>query len=112
MSQLTLAELRVRHAWNDRWRDLLTKLEDSINQWRSEVPEIRLWLFGSYLSDKPEPNDIDVLLTGRLHGPPRISRKYPNHIQVLPWLSTKPQTKADVIPLSIGRMETSTVRFG
>ena len=99
---ITIQELKQHHSATQRRQELLAAFEEELATWKTEVDSLRLWLFGSFLSDKPEPGDIDVLLTGRLvfgpiPGPPKFTRKHPDKVQVLRLIGTEPSSKTALI---------------
>jgi len=90
MAGVSLDQLEQQFAVNTHRMGLLTKFKDELLDWQAYLTELRIWLFGSYLTDKDQPGDIDVLLAGRLKPgtplPPKLPRKYRDDIHVMPEL--------------------------
>ena len=92
MPEITLAQLEEQHATSDLRRELLAKFQEELAEWQGYLADINIWLFGSFLSDKQEPGDIDVLLAGRLKPgaplPPKLPRKHKGEVHLLSIIGT------------------------
>jgi hypothetical protein len=92
MPEITLTQLEEQHATSDRRRVLLVKFKEELAEWRGYLADLNVWLFGSFLTDKQEPGDIDVLLAGRLKPgaplPPKLPRKHRDEVHVISNLGT------------------------
>lgn len=62
--KVTIHNLRERYAWNDTRSDLLACLERDLEKVAHALVSYRVVIYGSFVSNKDEPRDIDVLLTG------------------------------------------------
>ncbi len=60
---MTLDEFRKAYAVNRRRRRLLRCLEDELAVIGKQCVKFSLIVFGSYITGKPEPGDIDVLIS-------------------------------------------------
>lgn len=56
-----LDEIRKTWGFNDHRRALLDELETFVDVLRTVIPVNALWLSGSYLTGKENPNDIDAV---------------------------------------------------
>lgn len=56
--QTTLSEIRITLAWNAKRQELVEGLARAIRN-LAEAGVKRVWIGGSFVSDKEEPNDID-----------------------------------------------------
>lgn len=59
---MTLPQLEERYAWNARRRALLWDLEEEFSQIARCSTGYRVVIFGSYLTNEPEPGDIDLII--------------------------------------------------
>lgn len=87
MSEITFVQAEAQHATNKRHQELLTCFKDELDSWCDYFAELRVWLFGSYLTDKEQPKDIDILLAGKLKPgtpiPPKLPRKHKANVHVI-----------------------------
>lgn len=60
--QITLLQLEEKHAWNARRRELLKKLKEELDQFARCSTGYRAVVYGSYLTEKPEPGDMDLII--------------------------------------------------
>lgn len=60
--RISLAELANDAAFNPHRQDLLQELEEFFAAVRLVVPICAAWISGSYLTDKDDPADVDVVL--------------------------------------------------
>jgi hypothetical protein len=60
--RLTLMQLEETYAWNDRRRELLGKLKEELAQITRCSTGYRAVLYGSYLTKKTDPGDIDLII--------------------------------------------------
>jgi hypothetical protein len=98
MKTITLAMLRAYFAHTVRREILLNKLEEEIAGWSISNPGFKCWLFGSFLSNKPEPADIDVLLSAPLKRiPPDLPRRHKDCIHVKSNIGTTLRTKEQMV---------------
>ncbi len=102
MPEITIEELEKQYSTNEHRKELLDQFKDELGEWRDYLAEVRIWLFGSYLTDKEQPEDIDILLAGRLKTgtsfPPKLPRKHKDRIHVISNLGTGMlSTKNDLI---------------
>lgn len=63
ITSYTAGEFRERFAYNERRRHLCDLLLDELELIRSQCSIVRVLVFGSYITDKEEPRDIDLLLS-------------------------------------------------
>jgi len=64
LEQINLRAFRKRFATNDRRREIFQSLVDELGLLRSQCQAMRVLVFGSYITDKDEPGDVDVLVSG------------------------------------------------
>src|SRR5688500_6397551 len=69
MNALRLSELEQKYATNPQRRRLFAALSEKLAELRRHNI-IRVWLFGSYVTDKVEPKDVDVLVNTVSNGVP------------------------------------------
>ncbi len=63
VSESTLAEFGATHAYNDHRLRLLRLFADEVEGLRLQCDRLRILIFGSYISKKELPGDIDVLVS-------------------------------------------------
>lgn len=56
----TLDEVRKQFGWNEHRIQLLRDLKSYLIVWEQVLPLSRLWIGGSFLTQKEKPGDIDV----------------------------------------------------
>ena len=61
LSQNILSQLKL-HAWNEHRAKLFSRLKEILDDLARLGTIERAILYGSYLSDKPEPSDIDLIV--------------------------------------------------
>lgn len=59
---MSMKQFRRAYAWNERRRHLYHMLLDELVGVRSQCTIMRVLVFGSYITSKEEPGDIDVLI--------------------------------------------------
>lgn len=98
---MNLQELEASHVQDGRRRELFDRLVEQIDVWNEEFSGLEVWLFGSFLTDKPEPGDIDILVTAPLagNGFKKPTKLYPDDLQVLFQLSHRPKTKEKMVEI-------------
>lgn len=63
MRQITLDQLRADHgSGTERRVELYERFEQWLAVWQATGALRRLWVFGSFVSAKPGPGDIDILV--------------------------------------------------
>ncbi len=63
ITTMTLKEFRTTYAINDRRRHLIKELLGELEVIARQCRKFSIIVFGSYISDKDEPGDIDVLIS-------------------------------------------------
>jgi hypothetical protein len=79
----TLERFRCDYVWNDRRQELFLNLLDEIESIRKQSKQRRVFVFGSFLTSKRIPGDLDLLLSYEPTSiPPKLVRVHPNDIQI------------------------------
>ena len=63
ITTMTLEEFRTAYAINDRRRHLIDELLEELKVIARQCRKFSIIVFGSYITDKDEPDDIDVLIS-------------------------------------------------
>ena len=63
ITSYTAGGFRERFAYNERRRYLYDMLLEELELIKSQCSIVRVLVFGSYITDKEEPRDIDLLLS-------------------------------------------------
>jgi len=63
VARMTLEELSGRFAVNEQRRRLFDLLVDELASIQTQCRSLRVLVFGSYISDKDSPHDIDILIS-------------------------------------------------
>jgi predicted nucleotidyltransferase len=61
---MDLEELKIKYATNEHREQLYTDLMDYLKVLENELEPYMVILFGSYITEKDEPKDIDMLIHG------------------------------------------------
>ncbi|MTJ94016.1 MAG: hypothetical protein F8N36_14335 [Desulfovibrio sp.] len=68
-AKTSITEFRRRYGTTERRRYLLAALDREIANLLSFGTRIQIFVFGSFLTKKPEPGDIDLLVRGHANTP-------------------------------------------
>jgi predicted nucleotidyltransferase len=63
LTQLTLEELSGRYAGNEQRKRLFDLFVDELKSIQAQCSRLRVLVFGSYITGKNSPRDIDVLIS-------------------------------------------------
>lgn len=63
VKKLDIDEFARCYATNERRRDLFKKFIEELQLVRSQCSRLRVIVFGSYITNKEEPNDIDLMIS-------------------------------------------------
>ena len=86
-SGIPLADFEKQYATSPRRKMLFSDLHDEIAMLRDNCGPFRVWVFGSYLSHRQNPNDFDTLV----HYSPKPE-------EVLTWMQDRARGKKPVLP--------------
>ncbi|MFW5861130.1 MAG: DUF6932 family protein [Spirochaetota bacterium] len=60
---MDIIQLRQRYGFNDWRSELIQKLEQELSYIRQQVDELVVLIFGSFITDEPNPHDVDLFIS-------------------------------------------------
>lgn len=61
---MTIPEFKEKHVSNERREELFASFSDEIAYMKDFLEEIKIAVFGSFITEKDLPNDIDIIVMG------------------------------------------------
>lgn len=63
IEKLDIIQVREKYGSNEWRRELVQKLEQELAYIRQQVDELVVLIFGSFITDEPNPNDVDLFIS-------------------------------------------------
>ncbi len=63
IEKMDIIQLRQRYGFNDWRSELIQKLEQELSYIRQQVDELVVLIFGSFITDEPNPHDVDLFIS-------------------------------------------------
>ncbi|HMB19574.1 MAG TPA: hypothetical protein VKQ10_00775 [Spirochaetota bacterium] len=63
IEKLDIIQVRQRYGFSDWRRELVQKLEQELAYIRLQVDELVVLIFGSFITDEPNPHDVDLFIS-------------------------------------------------
>src|SRR6056297_808818 len=63
IEKLDIIHVRQRYGFSDWRRELVQKLEQELAYIRLQVDELVVLIFGSFITDEPNPHDVDLFIS-------------------------------------------------
>jgi len=63
IEKLDIIQVKEKYGFNDWRRELVQKLEQELSYIRQQVDELVVLIFGSFITDEPNPHDVDLFIS-------------------------------------------------